>query len=107
MNLQSLFCWKDRLEQRKDLVPLLSGKSIVIHFRHQEGVAFVHIDQGKCHINTEQYQTVHVTIEAEPSLLEELWDGNHLLLAFPDSVIRRQGRYKDLLFVEAVFRLAA
>ncbi|MYL33715.1 hypothetical protein GLW08_18910 [Pontibacillus yanchengensis] len=107
MNAKELYAWLDRVEKRNDLGPLLHDRSLVVSFYSNCEQICLEIENGKCLLHDIKGRNVQVIVEADSYTLQLIWSGEIKLLKVPKHLIKMNGRYKDVLLIEALFHLSA
>lgn len=107
MDVNELYKWKERIQKRIDLEHMLADKDIVIHFQDNQHTVTVYVEGKEIEIAEHEKQQPNVTIHAQMSVLQDIWNGNKRLLTLPQQTVEAKGPYRDLLFVEALFHLAS
>lgn len=107
MDIHELYKWKDRIQKRQDMERMLTNKNVLIHFKNDQQCVAVFVEGQHIQINEHEQEQPHVTIHAQMPVLQDIWNGKKRLLTWPAQTLEAKGPYRDLLFVEALFHLAA
>ncbi|KGP72578.1 hypothetical protein [Pontibacillus yanchengensis] len=107
MNAKELYAWLERVEKRSDLGPLLKDRSLLVSFYSNAEQVCLEIDNGKLFVHNRKDSNVQVMVEADSYTLQLIWSGEMKLLKVPTHLIKMNGRYKDVLLIEALFHLSA
>ncbi|MFC0523842.1 hypothetical protein ACFFGV_09765 [Pontibacillus salicampi] len=106
MDKEVLQNWVERIESRSDLFPLVMDKTLSVAFFSGEEQLFVIFTNGSCITSTSAPNQLDIMIEAKPFILKDIWQGTCRLLSVPNHLIKMNGSYKNLLWIESLFHLA-
>lgn len=107
MDITNLYLWMDRVKGRKNLHPMLQGKTLVIEFSTEKESVILTLNERDFKVIEKEKPKTQVSIHATEVVLHSIWNGEQRLLAIPSHQLKVRGHYRDLLFVESVFRLAS
>ncbi|MDL4839929.1 hypothetical protein [Aquibacillus rhizosphaerae] len=107
MDTAFLLGWKDTLESRSDLLCLHKNKKVDIHFVYNNNDFLISFNHGVIELNQSINHDPDLSIETTNQIIDELISGKTKLTSVPNELARITGKYKDVLFFEAILYLSS
>ncbi|WP_053218746.1 hypothetical protein [Virgibacillus senegalensis] len=107
MSEQWLNEWKQRLEERKDLLYLYERKQLDVNVEGEGVFAWVVIRSGKIRLQAERPDSdvVPLLVKANKDIAVKLFNGERKLTALPAKLASWEGKYRDCLLFETLLYL--
>lgn len=97
--------WKKSIEVRKDLYPIYKNKVVTVCLKTEKDTCFIFFDRGKIIIEKNIFKAPDVWININEEAGHQVFQGEERLTLIPQHIMRCEGKYRDILFLESIFYL--
>ncbi|ASF40296.1 hypothetical protein CEH05_14545 [Halobacillus halophilus] len=100
--------WVKQVNQRTDLLPTWRERTLNVILLVGSLKVYLYIDQSGVHLKTDKQDNEHndIRLQSSSSIMKTLFAGEQKLTSLPQTTIKVQGAYRNILFIESLLLLA-
>ncbi|MCA1011109.1 hypothetical protein [Halobacillus halophilus] len=100
--------WVKQVNQRTDLLPAWRERTLNVMLLVGSLKVSMFIDQSGVHLKTDHQDNAHhdIRLQSSSRIMKTLFAGEQKLTSLPQTTVKVQGAYRNILFIESLLLLA-